>query len=209
MAADPFQAAKLAWLQVVVADPLVDDGAARVAQLLALQYLSREVGCAWPAIETMAANLARSANAIRRAVRTLEAQGHLLVERGGGRKAGSADGKIRGASSRYWPLLDGLTLPQSKGLKRRLTPPQDEGLEGSYPSITRKGKQSAPDGVYPSVRRDLTLPPVEAEPFEGTLVRADAPSGTRRPLGHRPCPVPADEPNPFDDDPSDWRGDDE
>jgi hypothetical protein len=105
---DAFTKDKLTWLGRVVTDPRVSDGAKTLASLIALQFLNRKTGDAWPGQDTLAAALQVSEETIRRRTIELEAAGHLQVTASCG----------PGNSKRYRPVFKpGALRPTRKNTK--------------------------------------------------------------------------------------------
>lgn len=77
--ADNFTATKLAWLDAVIFDPDLSPLSKIVAAAIALRYLNRETGDAWPSIAKLAADVGRGEKQVREAIRGLELRGHLEV----------------------------------------------------------------------------------------------------------------------------------
>lgn len=80
-----FTALKLKWLQIVVCTPGMSATSYRLAAMIALVWLSKTKGHAWPKLDTIAAALSTTRNAIIRATEQLEAHGLLTVTRSGWR----------------------------------------------------------------------------------------------------------------------------
>jgi biotin operon repressor len=92
---DTYTADRLAWLEQVALDAELGHLAARTATVLALRYLNRETGDAWPSQETLASDLSVTSRAIRTAIGQLSGHGHLTVQVRTGTRT----------SSRYRPIL--------------------------------------------------------------------------------------------------------
>lgn len=82
---DTFTRDRLAWLEAVTDAPALPKAAYRVAAKLALRFLSRERGIAWPSVATLAKSLGTDRKAILAATAALEAAGFLAVVRSKGR----------------------------------------------------------------------------------------------------------------------------
>jgi hypothetical protein len=94
---DRFTADKLAWLEQVAIDAGLSPLARVIAMILAVRYLNRETGDAWPSVETLASDAGlKSTNPVRVALRSLENRGHLAIQ-------WSTGGK--GQTSRFRPIL--------------------------------------------------------------------------------------------------------
>jgi hypothetical protein len=93
---DKFTADKLAWLEQIACDPDLSILAKAVAMVIAVRYLNRESGDAWPAVETLATDVGRGKTQIHEALKALELRGHLQITL-------TAGGK--GQTNRYRPFL--------------------------------------------------------------------------------------------------------
>ncbi len=82
---DRFTADKLAWLEKVATTPGLPAIAYQLAMILALKFLNRERGYAWPSFVHLARVLGVARSSIIRAVDALQAAGFISVKRGGGR----------------------------------------------------------------------------------------------------------------------------
>lgn len=94
---DSFTSTKFAWFRQLAIDSDLTAAAKSVGIVIGCDFMSREEGCAWPAISTIARRLDLAESTTRKAVRQLEAQGHLRVEQGRGRSS----------TSRYFWIIKG------------------------------------------------------------------------------------------------------
>jgi Helix-turn-helix domain len=95
MSSKAFTAKVFRWLHQVNADAKLPASAAKVAIRLTPDFNEERGGMAWSAFKTMANDIGLSERHVIRAIRALEARGHLRVQWG---KQG------RGHSSQYWML---------------------------------------------------------------------------------------------------------
>jgi hypothetical protein len=95
MSSTGFIAKIFRWLKQVNADPELPASAAKVAIRLSPDFNEQRGGMAWSAFKTMGDDISLSERHVIRAIRALEARGHLRVKWG---KQG------RGHSSQYWML---------------------------------------------------------------------------------------------------------
>lgn len=95
MSSTGFIAKIFRWLKQVNADPELPASAAKVAIRLSPDFNEGLGGKAWSAFKTMGEDISLSERHVIRAIRALEARGHLRVQWG---KQG------RGHSSQYWML---------------------------------------------------------------------------------------------------------
>jgi hypothetical protein len=87
MTGDAFTRDKLVWLEAISEDQNVTGSAMKVATKIALRYLSRTKGCAWPSFDKLAHDLGAGRSSIIRALSLLEGLGWLVIEHNGGRHA--------------------------------------------------------------------------------------------------------------------------
>lgn len=81
-----FVTEKLAWIRQVAGDGELPPQAARLATVLAIDFMNSKSREAWPSVGTLANLLGVTPNTVRAAVAALERRGHLRVSPGGGRK---------------------------------------------------------------------------------------------------------------------------
>lgn len=81
-----FTLEKLDWIRQVAGDGELPPQAARLATVLAIDFMNSKSREAWPAVGTLANLLGVTPNTVRAAVAALERRGHLQVSPGGGRK---------------------------------------------------------------------------------------------------------------------------
>lgn len=144
---DGFTREKLAWLEAVTDCPGLPKAAHRLAAKLALRFLSRERGIAWPSVATLSDALKVDRKAILTAIAALEVAGLLAVARSKG----------RGHANEYTP-----TIPARKGGEIATFSDPIKGGENATFSTPRKGGVSAPEKV-------VDLPPhsFEENPLKG------------------------------------------
>jgi hypothetical protein len=145
---------KLAWIEQLVTDGQLSALALRVGLILAVRYINAKNGSAWPSQSRLASELGATPDGIRRAVRVLEAGGHVEVQRGRG----------AGISSRFRPVLkprrpSGLSRPESQ------TP---VGLfDEKTPTACRKNpdarSEKTPARVGPNPLKEPSEEPIERE----------------------------------------------
>jgi biotin operon repressor len=82
---DAFTRQRLGWLESVAAEATLPVTAYRLATIVALRYLNRTRGFAWPSLATLSTDLGVGKKAILRAVEALESHGLLSVVRSRGR----------------------------------------------------------------------------------------------------------------------------
>lgn len=92
---DRFTADKLAWLEQVTADTGLSHVGARLCTLLALRFLNRETGTAWPSQTVLMEMLGVSEATLKRVVKEIRGAGHLDVVVSSG----------RGRANEYRPVL--------------------------------------------------------------------------------------------------------
>lgn len=142
--ADEFTRNKLVWLEQVTLDRALPASALRVANILALRYLSRKTGDAFPSIREVADALVASESTIRQSIKALADAGYLEVKIGGGRSARNHYRLIEKASE---------TLRESGGFNSKKPSGNSEGIfEETLRNPTRNPPDShrKPSGFSPS-----------------------------------------------------------
>lgn len=166
---DGFTRDRLKWLEAVTDAATLPKAAHRVAAKLALRFLSRERGIAWPSVVTLAESLGVDRKAILAAIAALEAAGFLAVVRSKG----------RGHANEYT-----LTIPPRKGGENATFSDGRKGGGNDTFSTPLKGGVSAREKV-------VKMPPHPfEEPSEGAGARSRArptpPQGEREGELQRP-----------------------
>lgn len=82
------------WLNQIAKDPCLPSTTTRVAIVLT-NFVNRNTVYAWPSVERIAKELAISETTARRALKALEAYGHVNIWEGGGRSG----------TNRYYPTI--------------------------------------------------------------------------------------------------------
>jgi hypothetical protein len=95
MTKDTFTADKLAWLEQVTADTGLSHVGARLCTLLALCFLNRETGTAWPSQSVLMEMLGVGETTLKRVVKEVRERRHMEVVVSSG----------RGRANEYRPLL--------------------------------------------------------------------------------------------------------
>jgi len=149
---DPFIRAKLDWLDELAADRRVSNLAFRVGYVIASKYLNRRTHDAWPAIQTLAADVSVSERAIQKALRELENLDYLRIVKGGG----------RGRTNRYE-----LNRPKGEAYDT-LSARKDERTDilsdrERVNKSLRKGEQAGPERVHKLADKGCT--PVRPNPL--------------------------------------------
>lgn len=154
--ADTFTRDRLAWLEAVTDAPALPKAAHRVAAKLALRFLSRERGIAWPSVATLAKSLGVDRKAILAATAALEGAGFLAVSRSKG----------RGHANEYT-----LTIGHEKGGENATFSNDEKGGENATFSEPLKGGVSAPEKVVKSGPH-----PLEGNPLKGAGAHSARPA---------------------------------
>lgn len=117
---DRFTAEKLAWLDQVTADVSLSHIGARLCTLLALRFLNRETGTAWPSQSILTEMLGISETTLKRVVKELRERRHIEVIVSSG----------RGRANEYRPLMHSLKgstdEPISRDKRGHQRPPSNE-----------------------------------------------------------------------------------
>ncbi len=109
-----FTKRQLDWVRHITTDKALSHLSVRIGSLLALQFLSRAKGYAWPALSTLAAMLSCNEKSIRRGILELVSRGYLKATRSG-----------KGKTNRY--ELDWTYMSDQGG------PRVDTGVQSSLP----------------------------------------------------------------------------
>lgn len=168
--ADTFTRDKLTWIENVTCDPRLPHVAVRITNRLALAYMNRQSGAAWPSIDTLASDLSVSASTIRSGLKALVNCGHLEIRHGGGRSA----------SNRYRWLIGG--EKPSKKLKGKQPKPSEKlkGFEAENPSEfctkTLQVSEGEPSEGNPlkGYREDIPPTPIEEDRRKSAAVSPTA-----------------------------------
>jgi hypothetical protein len=154
------------WLLQVAEDATLPDSCCRLANVLALKFMNRTKGYAWPTVPTLAKTVGFTTRAVTNQIRRLVEAGHLQVDHDRG----------RGHSNAYrWLLKHGDNRPSAKVL--------ENGNRGSGKANVKEEFQFEETGTAaspkpePAFRKTRTEVPTEPseeprekpteEPFEG------------------------------------------
>lgn len=151
---DAFTRERLNWLEAVAAEATLPVTAYRLAPIVALRYLNRSRGFAWPSLATLSADLGVGKKAILRAVEALEGHGLLSVVRSRG----------RGHANEYR-----LETPAQKGIQADTFSDDEKGVRADTIS-GGKGIRSIPEKVSERIPQ-----PIE-EPIEGAGAHSARPA---------------------------------
>lgn len=141
-AGDAFARERLDWLEVVAAEATLPVTAYRLATIVALRYLNRSRGFAWPSLATLSADLGVGKKAILRAVEALESHGLLSVVRSRG----------RGHANEYR-----IETPAQKGIRADTVSDDEKGIRADTVS-GGKGIRSIPEKVSGRIPHPLDEP---------------------------------------------------
>jgi hypothetical protein len=83
--ADEFTRHQREWLLQVTKDASLPASCTRLANVLALKYMNRTKGCAWPTVPTLAKTLGITTRAVTNQIGRLVEAGHLRVDHDHGR----------------------------------------------------------------------------------------------------------------------------
>lgn len=129
---DRFTADKLAWLEQVTADTGLSHVGARLCTLLALRFLNRETGTAWPSQTVLMDMLGVSEATLKRVVKEIRGAGHLDVVVSSG----------RGRANEYRPVLRPVKGSTSEPLS------DDKRVHQRTPSFPEKGSSVTDKRVH-------------------------------------------------------------
>ncbi len=152
---------KLQYLQELVLDHDLSDGALRVALYLSVSHADHDTGESFPTFATIGSAIGKCAKSVKRAINALEAAGYLIVQRG----------TNKGSSSRYRP---------TEAIMRRAAERRREG-DKVVPLKQGKGGHSRSDrGTDLSVTAGQKCPPNREQELRKEPLRAATPDLTER-----------------------------
>lgn len=115
--ADPFATFKWDHLEQVALDKGQPPICSRIAILITSKFLSRRLGTAWPAVDTIAKMLnIKAGNTVRTALKTMEQRGHYSISwsKGGRAQTSIITPLVAGKPFKKLENIDGGISPKSK-----------------------------------------------------------------------------------------------
>jgi hypothetical protein len=163
------------WLLQVAEDATLPDSCCRLANVLALKYMNRTKGCAWPTVPTLAKTLGITTRAVTNQIRRLVEAGHLQVDHDRG----------RGHSNRYrWLLKHAENRPSAEVLENR-NPGSSKAnrKEESRFAKTGTATSSKPEPPFRKTRTEVPTEPSEEPNEKPTEEPSEGPPPKRKPGG--------------------------